>query len=125
MSAVNPVARDGEFVYAVVDHADLPALLPHVEAMITEDEGETIIVERSVADKLGLAYDFVAAWITLTLDTSLEAIGLTAAFSAALGEAGISCNVLAGAHHDHILVPSDRRDEALQILERLHFPIES
>ncbi|MBG6106956.1 hypothetical protein [Frigoribacterium sp. CG_9.8] len=33
--------------------------------------------------------------------------------------AGISCNVLAGAHHDHILVPLARTDDALRVLHEL------
>lgn len=60
-----------------------------------------------------------AAWLTLTVHSSLEAVGLTAAFSAALGEAGISCNVLAGFHHDHILVPWALRDAAVATLRGL------
>jgi hypothetical protein len=39
--------------------------------------------------------------------------------STALSDAGISCNVLAGYHHDHLLVPSDRADEAIAVLQRL------
>ncbi|WCI09543.1 ACT domain-containing protein [Arthrobacter sp. OVS8] len=49
----------------------------------------------------------------------LEAIGLTAAVSAALTEAKISCNVLAGFHHDHILVPVADADQALEVLHEL------
>ena len=40
---------------------------------------------------------FRAAWISLTVHSDLEAVGLTAAFSTALGQAGVSCNVVAGA----------------------------
>ena len=48
------------------------------------------------------------------MDSTLEQVGLTALFSRALADAGISCNVLAGVHHDHLLVPADRADEALE-----------
>jgi len=51
--------------------------------------------------------------------SSLEALGLTAAVSAALTEAHISCNVLAGFHHDHLLVPVADADRALEILHEL------
>ena len=34
----------------------------------------------------------------------------------ALAEAGVACNVIAGARHDHILVPLDQADAAMQAL---------
>ena len=115
--SMRPEARDGEFVIASV-----PALhvvgLP-AEAVIHEDEGPTVVLRREDADRFEIAYDFVAAWITLTVHSSLDAVGLTAAFSTALADAGISCNVLAGFHHDHLLVPADRRDDALEVLAAL------
>jgi hypothetical protein len=57
--------------------------------------------------------------LTLTVWSSLEAVGLTAAFSRALADADIPCNVLAGYHHDHLLVPVDRADEAIAALRTL------
>lgn len=110
---MRPEARDGEFVM-VVSGADLPA-----EAVVRELEGTTLVLRREVADAAGLPYDFVAAWITLTVHSDLAAVGLTAAFSTALADAGISCNVLAGFHHDHLLVPAGRRDDALEVLNAL------
>jgi hypothetical protein len=56
------------------------------------------------------------AWLTLTVQSSLDAVGLTAAVSARLAAIGIPCNVLAGYHHDHILVPVDRVDDAITAL---------
>ena len=81
--------------------------------------GRTLVVRREVADDAGLAYDFVGCWITLTVHSSLDAVGLTAAFSSALARAGIGCNVLAGRYHDHILVPHSRREDAVAVLRAL------
>ena len=53
------------------------------------------------------------------MHSALDAVGLTAAFATALAAAGISCNVLAGYHHDHVLVDTDRASEAVSVLERL------
>jgi hypothetical protein len=36
-----------------------------------------------------------------------------------LADAGISANVIAALHHDHIFVPWDRRDDALAVLRGL------
>ena len=84
-----------------------------------EDEGVTVVATRAAAERNGWAFDFEAAWLTLDVHSALEAVGLTAAFSAALGAADIPCNVLAGFHHDHLLVPVDRVDDAIVCLEAL------
>ena len=74
---------------------------------------------RERADALGVSYDYLAAWITLRVHSALDAVGLTAAVSTALAGAGISCNVIAGYHHDHLLVPVDRAADALAALSGL------
>jgi uncharacterized protein len=61
----------------------------------------------------------VAAWITLTVHSALEAVGLTAAFSKALADVNISCNVVAGYYHDHIFVPQQDAEKAMAVLESL------
>ena len=98
-----------------------PAVLDdlEVQAMIVEREGVTSVVAVEDARGLGLDVDFEAAWLTLRVHSALEAVGLTAAFSAALGERDIPCNVLAGTFHDHLLVPVDRADDAVDALEAL------
>jgi uncharacterized protein len=114
VSALDPVRRPGEFVFVVAD--DIAG-----EAMVREEEGTTVVLAREHADELGLSYDFVAAWLTLRLHSSLDGVGLTALFSRGLADAGISCNVLAGVHHDHLLVPADRADEAIEVLRTLQW----
>ena len=116
LRTLEPVLRDGEFVYATV--VEVPAGLP-VEATVREPEGLTIVVRRDAADIHGICYDYVASWITLTVHSSLEAVGLTAAFATALGREGISCNVLAGHHHDHILVGTADAERAMDVLRAL------
>ena len=115
LRSMAPVVRDGEYVVvSLPEVGDLPA-----EATVREDEGITVVLRRETADAAGLAYDLVAGWITLTVHSSLEAVGLTAAFATALTEAGISCNVLAGAFHDHLLVPVGDVARAVEVLRRL------
>jgi uncharacterized protein len=79
-------------------------------AVIREDEGTTAILPDPAGD---------FARITLMVHSALEGVGLTAAVSGALAERGIACNVVAGFHHDHLFVPWDRRDEALELLRHL------
>jgi hypothetical protein len=57
--------------------------------------------------------------ITLKVHSSLEAVGLTAAFSRALTEAGISANVVAAYYHDHIFVPATDAERAIEALRQL------
>lgn len=79
----------------------------------------TAIVMEADAAAHGLEPLFRAAWITLTVHSDLNAVGLTGAVSAALAEAGISCNVVAAAYHDHLFVPADAGARAIQVLDRL------
>jgi hypothetical protein len=115
--SMTPRQRPGEFVF-VTFPTGVPAGLA-VEATIAEDEGVTAVVSRNGADDFGLEYSFVAAWITLDIHSGLEAVGLTGAFSTALAAAGVSCNVLAGYFHDHILVPVADSERVLATLRGL------
>jgi hypothetical protein len=110
-----PRRRPGAFVY-VTQPAGMPLPPVEVVASVLEDEGRTLVLHREDADGLGLPYGFVRAWIDLGLTSALDAVGLTATFSSALAAAGISCNVLAGFHHDHVLVPIAEADRALAVL---------
>lgn len=115
IKSMKPVVRPGEFVFVSIDGpADADTL-----AMVAEEEGRTLVVTRQTADQRGWPYDYVAGWITLRVHSSLAAVGLTSAVSTALANCGISCNVLAGYHHDHLLVPIDRVGEAVRILQML------
>jgi hypothetical protein len=88
-------------------------------AVIAEDEGLTLVLTRDQADRYGLPYGYVAARITLTIGSDLAAVGLTAEVSRVLAGARISCNVIAGLHHDHLFVDAARGAEALDLLKRL------
>ena len=57
--------------------------------------------------------------ITLQIHSSLDAVGLTAAFSTASAKNNISANVVAGFYHDHILVAKQDAEKAIETLELL------
>lgn len=115
LAELDVAVRPGRFVFTTVAPGAPAPAASH--ASVVEDEGVTHVVR--LADGEPAPPGFVAAWLTLTVHSALEAVGLTAAVSAALAAAGISANVLAGHHHDHVLVPADRVDDAVAALRAL------
>lgn len=105
--------------YTVVTVNEPVELGGGVAAVLAEDEGSTVVVTCTEARRRGWPVGFVAAWLTVEVHSALEAVGLTATISAALAERGIPCNVLAGYFHDHLLVPADRADDAVDALASL------
>ena len=107
--------RPGVFVYIAV-HVPTPDLIAAAHAVVKEGRLTTIVLPIDAAERAGQSIDAQFAWLTLTVQSSLDAVGLTAAVSARLAAIGIPCNVLAGYHHDHLLVPVDRVDDAIDAL---------
>jgi hypothetical protein len=107
--------RPGVFVYIAVQ-IPTPGLMAAAHAMVKEGRLTTIVLPVAAAERAGQPTDLQFAWLTLTVQSSLDAVGLTAAVSARLAAIGIPCNVLAGYHHDHLLVPVDRVDDAIDVL---------
>jgi len=116
LRTMRPRREGGEWVFVTLE--EVPA---GVRALATfqEAEGLSAVVRRDDADAHAWAYDLVTAWVSLTVHSALDAVGLTAALSAALAEAGISANVIAARHHDHVFVPLPQADEAVELLHRL------
>jgi hypothetical protein len=115
---MTPELNPGVYAFCVVNEIN-PLDLTSAIGWFREKEGITLILPKQQADALGLQYSFIASWITLNVHSSLEAKGLTAAFSSALTKAEISCNVLAAYHHDHIFVPVDDAEKAMKALRHL------
>ena len=115
LRTLQPVRNPGAFVFAQAPRPNTLAA-SDIVASVREPEGLSLVVEASVAARHGLQPHSRCAWITLHVPSDLQAVGLTAAFATALGEAGISCNVVAGLHHDHIFVPLPQADQAMATL---------
>ncbi|WP_058044446.1 ACT domain-containing protein [Streptomyces roseifaciens] len=117
LGGMRPVLNGGRYVYGTVEGEAPAGVAPVVT--VREPEGLTVVVRQEEADAAGLAYEYVAGWITLQVHSALEAVGLTAAVAQALAQADLSCNVVAGFHHDHLFVPYERAEEAVSLLEAL------
>lgn len=120
LASMSPTLIDGEYVFCTFensrygDHTDLEPI-----AAFAENEGLTLVIPRSKADDIDLDYQTVFKGITLSVHSSLEAVGLTAAVSKKLAEHGISANVIAAYFHDHIFVQSELAEQAIAALNEL------
>ncbi|MFP3613179.1 ACT domain-containing protein [Paraburkholderia sp. SIMBA_050] len=114
-ATLSPEMTPPVYVYCSFDDFTLPAGLPTL-CTVREREGLTAIVQREDARRLGLSYTYEARLITLSVHSSLEAVGFIAVISRRLANAGIPCNVIAGYYHDHILVPVERAKDAMELL---------
>ena len=117
LTGMKPEMQPGIFVFCTISEGtEIPAA---TRPLLTfrEREGTTLIIRREEAESLGLAYQFVSRQITLSVHSSLEAVGFLAAITRRLAEAGISVNAVSAFYHDHLFVPHDRADEALARLQ--------
>ena len=123
LNTLSPILLEPTYVFCSLptsNYGDLASLDPL--ASIQEPEGLTLIVTDEAAKGAHLDGHGLFRCIRLEVHSSLESVGLTARISTALAKHEISANMLAGAHHDHILVPHSRATEALDILEHLSNP---
>ena len=119
---MKPEMHDGVFVFCSIPAAaEIPAALRPVH-IFREREGTTLVVRREEAESAGLSHQFASRLITLTVHSSLEAVGFLAAITGRLAEAGISVNAVSAYYHDHLFVPDHRADEALQLLQNMSGP---
>ena len=147
LQSMKPTLNDGEYVFTtvphnVVDEISKTNVVPLSDIICTfhEKEGTTLVLEKQKAnllhekmeklimpssgDSQSAATDtstdtYYYSWITLEVHSSLNAVGLTAAFSNALTKENISCNVIAGYYHDHIFVNTKDKYKAMKVLQTL------
>ena len=115
IAGMQPCLREGLWRFANVSPDNAPQLLGSALGTFREAEGVSAIVPVAVADDAG-EHGPEMRWITLQVHSALEGVGLTAAVSGALADAGIACNVVAALHHDHLFVPASDADRAIEVL---------
>jgi len=120
LSNIEPVLDERNFVFCsfpTIDWKIMYELNPI--GIFHEKEGVTFILDTKNAVDKKIDYLSVYRLITLNVHSSLDAVGLTAAFSAKLAEKNISANVVAAYYHDHILVPEEKAEQALEAILEL------
>ena len=118
LALMQPKLLDGDFVFCSVPgsgYGDLAELEPL--ASYQEDEGLSLLLAKNKADAAGMAYHSVFKGITLSVHSSLDAVGFSAAVAGRLAADGIPCNMIAAHYHDHVFVPEGRAEQALRLLE--------
>lgn len=120
LQSMEPILYESEFCFLTFPNSSDPrisSLQPF--AKIEEEEGTTLIVKSDAANSQGITELNAFKRISLTVHSSLNAVGLTAAIASKLAEKGISANVVAGYFHDHIFVPSESAQSAMESLAEL------
>jgi len=119
LKTMKPILNDSEFVFCSIKTSELKSLNVEPICIFREQEGITLILTRENAEKNHLHYSFMSRMITLTVHSSLEAVGFLAIILNKLAENGISVNTISAYYHDHLFVPTDKADHAMKVLQNL------
>jgi hypothetical protein len=117
LKSMQPVLREGEYVFCSIDHQNSNYLQLNPLCLFYEDEGLTLILSRESADATALPYTSVFRLITLSVHSSLDAVGFLAAITSKLAEHSISVNPVSAYYHDHLFIPAARADEVMELLQ--------
>ena len=118
IAQMSPSLDDQVWAFVSVSEVSSEYVAEHALATFRETEGTTLIVPWERAEEFDVCSEPMAR-ITLSIHSSLEAVGLTAAVSQALASEAISANVVAGFYHDHIFVPQTTGERAVACLTLL------
>jgi hypothetical protein len=116
---MQPFLHQEPYVFCSIDRASYNKLPFLPTLTFLEKEGISIIATERQASEQELSFDQTWAQITLTVHSSLNAVGFLAAITTRLAEAGISANPVSAYYHDHLFVPWESRHRAMSILQEL------
>jgi uncharacterized protein len=116
LSGMAPELGDEPYVFATLPPGAAMPALSTLRMLFREAEGTTLIVTAAEAEAAGIAATFACRIITLSIQSSLEAVGFMAAVTTALAERGIGANPVAAFHHDHLFVPEAAAEDAMAAL---------
>ena len=119
LQSMQPILQVGEFVFCTLSTQTLKPINLQPIGQFYEAEGLTLILDREQADRANLPYAYVARMITLSVHSSLNAVGFLAAITTELARQDISVNPVSAYYHDHLFVPVDRAQEVMNVLQNL------
>ena len=125
LAAMTPVLRPEEYVFQTLPPGESPPAGIEPFATVREDEGLTVVIEHRLTGEPAAAGEPVAddvyRAITLGVHSSLRAVGFMAEVARKLADNDIPANVIAGYHHDHVLVPAASAQQAMMLLRELSY----
>ena len=132
LTTLNPILKPATYVFAnipgpiITNLATYPSLVHYAYMIFYElhRDSTTLILPEDVArnstdEVLGLEYEFECRQITIDIHSGLGAVGFLPVLTSALAARGISCNANSAFYSDHLFVPADRAEEAVQTLLRV------
>lgn len=119
LKSMKPMLHDQDYVFCSIDHQNTSYLTFNPICMFREDEGLTLIVSRESADANHIPYSSTFRMITLSVHSSLEAVGFLATITSRLAMHGISVNPISAYYHDHLFIPASRADQVMELLQML------
>ena len=120
LASMRPILHPITFVFLTFAHGT--PIPPEIQPMMTfqEAEGVTVIAPQSTSQELGLDGTFPCRMVTLSVNSSLNAIGFLATITTTLrDECQMPVNPVSGFHHDHLFLSAERVDETIRVLEQL------
>ncbi|MBX9720615.1 MAG: ACT domain-containing protein [Candidatus Obscuribacterales bacterium] len=122
LNAMHPQLHSADFVFCSVSEFELEQMRLKPLCLFRENEGVTLVLEKSAADNYSLKYAGYWSLITCTINSDLAAVGFLAAMSTALAAEGIAVNAVSAYFHDHLFVPKEKAVQAMKILQDLSKP---
>jgi len=119
IASMRPSLHELPYVFCSIDQVAYNRLPFNPFGVFREQEGITVIATQQQANDNGLAFDMSWACITLEVHSSLSAIGFLAAITNRLARAGISVNAISAFYHDHLFVPWEKKQRAMEELVNL------
>jgi len=115
---MEPVLHPQTYVFATVDHRkNCEHLSPVLQ--FRESEGKSLILTRETALGEGIAFEFPCRMITLNVHSALEAVGFLARITQRLAGLSMGVNPVSGFYHDHLFIPEDRAEDAMNELQKM------
>ena len=118
LRSMNPILQAHEYFFCNLDekvNENWLQLSPI--SMFREKEGLTLILNRDQADNANIPYTSTFKLITLSVHSSLDAVGFLDTITSKLAEKGISVNPISAYYHDYLFVPTSRAAEAMELLQ--------
>ena len=126
LRGLSPGISEGKFWVGTFPESQMMGLagyLQYITCIYREKEGLTAVFQEEAKEELERYTEKKVegpfALITLQVDSSLMAVGLLAKVTEALAREKIPVNAFSAYFHDHLLVPFEKKDEALAALKKL------